>query len=802
MLNKLIKYCIYLTVLLVPIFFLPFTLEAFDFNKVYLLTILTTLGVLCWLGKMVFQDKQIKIKFNLFDASVLLFLVVTILSAVFSVDKQASFFGFYGRFWPSTLSVLTLTLFYFLVSNNVVLDKREGKDKSVATLSSTLKMFLVSCSVIVMMAYLSVFDLLTKIAAKLNGAMPEVMTLRTFSPLGGSLESLSLFLVCVSVLLITLLALRDKKGLLTEATKAKKVSALLYVLLFSSLGLMAIINFSIAWLALIFSLVFFLAFSFWKRLFKENVNRLSLSIFLVLIAMVFLLFNPLKQILPADVGINNLPNEVILNQRASWKLALSGVKENPVLGSGISTFSYIYSQYKPTAILESDFWQLRFDRSGSHLAELVATIGIVGTLSYLILLLMFGLIVYLIISTVKTKGISKKLAGEVDETDTQREERKVLILPFSIAFIALVVAQFFYYQNAALGLFFFLVLGLGSVVFSGRKTKVFKFGDFPEMGLVFSILFWVLLTAVVFSYFTLGKNYTADVYYREYLKDPSANLSKLEQAVRLNGGEMIYHLALANDYLTNFKAEAVEAAPDTQKITNLVALSVKEVKAAILVSPKMVATYEMAGIVYSTIRPAADGALEWAKKSFESALELEPTNPATLTQLALLYLAEDNQEKAKELLEQAVANKSNYVPAQIQLARLESEAGNDEATKERLESLVAKAPFSVEARFELGRLYFNEAQYLNAKEQFEAAVILFPNHSNSLYSLGLTYEKLDMIDEAIMAFNKVLSLNPGNEEITAQIQRLESGGAMPAETGENFSPEDIDLTRSEEPVSE
>jgi len=793
MLNKIIKATIYSAVLLVPVFFLPFTLEAFDFNKVYLLTILTSFGVLCWLGKMVFQERQIKIKFNLFDASLLLFLVITILSGIFSVDKQASFFGFYGRFWPSTLSVLTLTLFYFLVSNNVVLDKKEEKDQVRATLSGTLKMFLVSCLVIVMMAYLSVFDILPKIAAKLNNVLPEVMTLRTFSPLGGSLESLSLFLVCVSVLLVSLLALRDRKGLLIEQAKSKKITGGLYTLLFLNLGLLALINFNIAWLALILSLVFFLVFSFWKRLFKENVNRLSLSIFLVLIALVFLLFNPLKQILPEDVGINNLPNEVILNQRASWKLALSGLKENPVLGSGVSTFSYIYSKYKPQAILESDFWQLRFDRSGSHLAELVATTGILGSLSYLILILMFGLITYLIISTVKIKGLSKKLAGEVDESQTDREERKILILPFFITFIALVVAQFFYYQNTALGLFFFLVLALGSVVFSGKKTKVFKFGDFPEMGLVFSILFWVLLTTVVFAYFTLGKNYTADVYYRQYLKDPSANLSKLEKAVRLNNNEMIYHLALANDYLINFRAEVVEAAPDMQKITNLVALSVREVKAAIEVNPKMVATYEMAGIVYSTIRPAADGALEWAKKSFESALVLEPTNPATLTQLALLYLAEDNQEKGRELLEKAVLNKSNYVPAQIQLARIESEAGNSEATQERLENLVAKAPFSVEARFELGRLYFNEAKYQDAREQFEAAVILFPNHSNSIYSLGLTYEKLDMTDEAIMAFNKVLSLNPGNEEIIAQIERLESGGAVPAQTEENFSEDDLDL---------
>ncbi|MBM4177566.1 hypothetical protein FJ208_02095, partial [Candidatus Gribaldobacteria bacterium] len=638
MINKIIKWSIYLTAFLVPVFFLPFTLEAFDFNKVYLLTLLTSLGFVCWLGKMVFKEKQIKIKFNLFDAVVILFLVVSLLSMFFSVDKHNSFFGFYGRFWPSGLGILVLTLFYFLVSNNVVLDKKEGKEKSLATLSGTLKCFLVASCLVVVVAYLSVFNIFSQAAAKLKIVLPDVMTLRTFSPVGGSLESLSLFLVCVVVLLSALLALRDKKGLLTEKTEKKnsQMNIWLYSLLFLALGLLIIIDFSLAWIALIVSLVLFLALSFWKRLFKDNVNRLGLPMFLILVALAFVLFSPLKQILPDNLSIHNLPNEVILNQKTSWQLAFQGIKAKPIFGEGISLFSSVYSLYKPQAILESDFWQLRFDRSGSHLAEMIATYGLVGSLGYLMLIALFGLIAYLIISTFKTKGLSKKIAGSTEATEAEREERKVLILPFFVAFIALLIAQLFYYQNVTLAFFFFLVLALGAVVFSGRKERAFNFGDFPEVGLVFSILFWVLLTTIIFGYFTLGKNYLADVYYRDYLKNPSSNLAKLEQAVRLNKQEMIYRVSLANDYLTSFNLETLDQEPDLQKITNLVALSVREIKAAIDNSPSLVMPYEMAGVVYSTIIPAAQGASEWAKKSFESALNLEPLNPAILTQLALL----------------------------------------------------------------------------------------------------------------------------------------------------------------------
>lgn len=768
MLNKIIKASIYLAVFLVPLFFLPFTLEAFDFNKVYLLAFLTILGALAWLGKMVFQEKQIKIKFSLLDVCVLFFLITTLLGAFLSVDKHASFLGFYGRFWPSALGVLILTLFYFLVSNNVVLDKEESKDKKQATLSGILKAFLASSFLISFLGYLSVFNLLSKLASKF-AFLPQILTLRTFNLLGGSLESLSLFLVCVSVLLISLLALRDKKGLLTNSK-----GMFLYLSLFLNLGLLMLINFSLAWISLLCSLILFLILAFWKRIFKDNVNRLSLSIFLVLIALVFLLFNPLKQLLPESFGLSDLPSEVILNQRASWNLALQGIKDKPVLGPGVSNFSYVYAKYKPLQILESDFWQLRFDRSGSTLAEIAATMGILGSLAYLLLIGIFTLTAYLIISTVKTSHISKTLSVEAASNQQEREERKVLILPFFATFASLIITQLFYYQNVTLALFFFLILGLGSVAFAGRKAKVFKFGDFPEVGLVFSILFWVVLTAVVFSFFTLGKYYAADLDYMQYLKDPDNKLGKLEAAARSNNNEMIYHLALADNYLTQFQLEAGEQEPDKTKITNLVALSVREAKAALAVSPNLVACYEMAGIVYSTIIPAADGAFDWAIKSFEGALALEPKNPAILTQMGILYLSSDDKEKAREYLEKASALKSDYVPSQIQLARLESEAGDEEATRERLENLVAKSQFSVEARFELGRLYFNQGAYSKAREQFEAAVILFPNHSNSLYSLGLTYEKLDMLDEALLAFEKALSLNPGSEIIQEQIDLINS----------------------------
>ena len=785
MINKIIKWVVLATVFLLPLFFLPFTLEVFEFNKFYLLLALTGFGVLAWFGKMIFQEKKIRFKVSLLDPFVLAFLVITAVSSFLSVDKVSSWLGFYGRFWPSGAGILCLGLFYFLVVNNVEVHKKENR----ATLSGVLKVFLISSFAVSAFAYLSVFNVLPKLATHFNKALPSVMTLRTFNPVAGSLEALALFLVCCSALLIALLALRDKKGLLGTSEKEKQRGWMLYVLLFADLGLLVLINFRPAWIALIASLILFLVFAFWKRLFKENVNRLSLSVFFVLIGLFFLFFNPLKQILPADMAINNLPSEVLLNQRASWGLAWQGLKDMPVMGSGPGTFYSVFALHKPAGFMQSDFWQLRFDRAGSALAEFVSTNGVVGILGYLGLIGMFGFISYLFISSVKTHGISAVLTGASAQ---DREERKIIVLPFLTTFVSLFVAQIFYYQNISLAFFFFLMMALGVVSWSGRKERVFNFKDFPEVGLVFSILFWVCLTVVVFAFFTFSKYYVADVFYKTYLENPSANFSKLESAVKLNPNQAVYHIALAKDYLGRFQDEAKKASPDTQVITNLMVLAVREAKAAMAVGKNRISAFEMAGVTYEALGGAAKDANEWAIKSFEDGLKIEPQNPALLTELGKIFLSNDNKEKAREYFDRAVGVRPAYIEAQLGLAYLDNETGNADAVKSRLENLVKLAPFSVDARFELGRVYFNNKDYDKAREQFEAAVVLFPNHSNSLYSLGLSYEKLDRVDDALSVLEKVLELNPGNKDVQEKIDDIKAGNLNVAET-KNYSQEELNL---------
>jgi len=396
--------------------------------------------------------------------------------------------------------------------------------------------------------------------------------------------------------------------------------------------------------------------------------------------------------------------------------------------------------------------------------------GALGTLTYLALAMMFFLISYFFVASFKTKRGSSQEDGGALEQEALKEERKIAVIPLMVSFFAIFAAQFAYYQTVSLAFFFWLFLALGVVSWGDSlKEKSFSFKEFPEVGLVFSIVFWVALVGVAFLYFTLGKYYLADVYYRQYLLNPTKNLVKLETSSRIAPNRTMYHIVLSRAYLQKFAEEAVKTQPDKQLVAQLINGAVQESKTSVAKSPKWVVVHENAGIVYREIRGVVQGAGDWAIKSFEDALKLEPKNPVVDTELGKIYLANENTEKAREYFNKAIAQKQDYVDANLQLAFLDDKEGKTQEAQGRLEDLVRMSPFSVEAHFQLGRVYFNSSEYDKAAEQFQTALALFPNHSNSLYSLGLIYEKQGKKDQALEMFNKVLELNPGNQDVEKKI---------------------------------
>jgi len=462
----------------------------------------------------------------------------------------------------------------------------------------------------------------------------------------------------------------------------------------------------------------------------------------------------------------SLPKEQILPQKISWQTSFLAATENVksgFFGSGIGTYFYDFSKFKPSQWNETQLWLIRFDRSGSHLAEILGTTGFLGFLSYLAFLGSFFLLSFLLLF--------------------KKPEFFKIFLPFLILFLA----QIFYYQNSVLAFSFWLFLGLLVLNFETIPKKVISFKEVPEIGLIFNSLSLLIFVFIFFVFYFGIRFYLADFYYLKALRsgNPSAQISILERAVRLNSYSSRYRIDLSLAYFLRVQDELAKPAENQDQ--NLIIGSVQNainylkgakldgttIKGAIEISPNWVFAWENLATIYrEIINLAGSSAIDWGISSFEKAINLEPKNPVLYTELGKLYLVKGDLEKAEEEFKIAIDSKGDYLDARIQDALISEQKENTEEATKKIEEIVTNYPLSVEARFQLGRLYFNQDRLDEAIFQLEQATYLMPNHSNSLYFLGLIYEKKGEKEKALEYFNKVLELNPGNQTVLDKIEKL------------------------------
>jgi len=760
-LNRIIKTNIYLLVFLLPLFFLPFSFEAFEFNKQYLLFFLSSLTLFAWVAKMVLVDKEIRFKRTPLDITILIFLLVAIIGTFFSTDKISSIFGFYGRFSDGLISLLNLVIIYFLITNNLEVETKTSNQKTKkeennyqptgVNISGIMKAILWSIFFVILFSYLSIFGLL-----KSFKMLPVVMTTQTFNPVAGSLEGLAMFLAVVIVFLTGLIMVdRDLKTFKFNKTFVK-------MLLLFSLILLVIIDFNRAWILLLITLLLCVAIALVKRMFREDVNKLLLPILLIILSAVLLFVN--SSGLQSLIFKTQLPQEQVLNQRYSLVVAFKAATENiksGLVGSGLGTFYYDFVKFKPKDFNQSILWQIRFDRPGNHFAEVLGTTGFLGIISYLFLIVIFLVISYLFLQQNKDS------------------------LPLIMTFLALLIGQFVYYQNTTLSFYFWLFMALSAVSWQKPiKEKTVSFKSFPELALIFSTLLIIVGVGFLAMYFFAARFYLADMDYQNSIA--KSQTESLEKAIVLNPYQSTYRIILARNYLDKLLAEIIK--PADQRNQDLMSIYIFQainytkggqvgntyIKGATELSPNQVAGWEILGMTYRQIAGMVEGSSDWAIKSFEKAVSLEPTNAVLHTEIGKLYLTVNNIDKAKEEFIKAKELKPDYIAALVQEALIYERQNNlDEAIK-KMEDLARNYPSVPEVLLELGRLYFNNRRTNDAIAQFKAAISLDPNYSNAHYSLGVAYQRIGDTNKAIAEFEKVLSLNPGNQDVQEKLNQLKT----------------------------
>lgn len=177
-LEKIINWKIIGFIFLIPLFFLPFTVDFYEFNKNILLFVFTGILLILWLFKMALSGKFVFQK-NPLDIPVLTFAGTFVLSTLINATNK------WETLWSpnSTGTIIILTLFYFLLTNNL---KKDYIDKCLKALSISA----------VFLVLLSIYQF---IALKITSLSLVPVFMKSLAPTG-SLISLTTFLVIILVI--------------------------------------------------------------------------------------------------------------------------------------------------------------------------------------------------------------------------------------------------------------------------------------------------------------------------------------------------------------------------------------------------------------------------------------------------------------------------------------------------------------------------------------------------------------------------------------------------------------------------
>jgi tetratricopeptide (TPR) repeat protein len=666
--NSLLFGLIVLTVFITPMLFLPITYEFFEFNKLYFFVISTAIMALLWCIKMA-VEKRVYFAKSPVDFALLLVLSSYILSSVTSLDKTASLFGSYGRWFPSLFGFAVLYFYYYVISTN---------------LDSTKKLRLVLWAISVGTAVPAVLAL-----TKYFGFVTPFISLFNQQGflLAGSTTSLATsLLVGLATSVALLLNLRSPVN--------KGVTLAICLVDFVALAVFGGAAF-IALAVLVAGLTV-------VRSPSEHVAKSKLYLFpavgaVVTFSVLFFAVPQTRAVLSRD-----FPAELLPSVQESWIVSSTTLRDFPIFGSGVSTFYLNYSRYKTLSQNYTPTWNVTFDKPANELFNIISTLGIFGLLAYA------TLAVTLVRLAVKSTKISDAYQG--------------LSVTVCAGLLAALGALFLGYLSFQLAFLTLTLMGLltAESALNTNKTwaKLWTLSlesrtDADGASIVESpmlakkeLLQYVIAIPIValvgLSVYQAYLQYLPEYYMRKAVvfaarQDVTQSYDYQVKAISLNARRSEYHRIYANTNLALAQSlSAKQTLTEQEKTTaqNLLAQALRNIKfASETVNPLDPANWATRGQIYAFLIPIAKDADQFAIQAYDTAIQLDPANPVLRVELGGIYFAKEDYLSAGNLFKQAVNLKSDYANARYNLAYslLKLKAYADAKTEfEAAQSLVAQ----------------------------------------------------------------------------------------------------------------
>lgn len=502
-----------------------------------------------------------------------------------------------------------------------------------------------------------------------------------------------------------------------------------------------------------------------------------LPLAIALIAGISLISYDGKQIsTPVIKKLNAEFNTLVLPWQLSLDVDTGVIKDRLLFGVGPNHFNQAFLAYKPLVINQTDAWNAEFNYGFSLLATFIATQGLLGIVSWLLLLIFIGILFTKVLKNPSSDQHEKFIAVSSVFTATFIWIMTIFTVPAHvIMFFAFIITAISISSGVKQGHLIPVRLSSGN---SGLSSKLLS----PAI-LALAVLgvLWTtnyVKDALALAYFGSGvkqlqvKN-DALVADNSFKKAQSLNNSDAFLRARAEAGIVQINKLVAN---VDKDASASTTEALVADITKIINLSNAYAQAAIKFNPSNYYNYlSQARVAELASRINIPGAYDNALSAYTESIRYNPLNPSLYFALAQLQVSQNKLDDAIRTLGAAIQVKSNYLDAVFLLSQISAAQGNVKDAIIAAQVANQINPKNAVVLFQLGLLHFNNKDYVNSANALEKAVEIQPDYANAKYFLGLAYVRINKISDALKQFAELAISNPDNEEVKFILSNLQQG---------------------------
>lgn len=419
----------------------------------------------------------------------------------------------------------------------------------------------------------------------------------------------------------------------------------------------------------------------------------------------------------------------------------SMLHEGP-FGIGAGNFSRAWQLYRPQNVIASPYFGYDFNQGADTMTTLFVTIGIVGLVSFLMLILSSLYISY--------KAYRRMNPG----TDH-----------FILGLITLILLYFTLVSWEAPLTYSMLVMWM---VLSGFAVARARSNENQIGGKKLSMLMIPVAVLLLINAYIVTQKAQAFALYRK-----AADVSSNEEAMSMNARAMtiypydgFYRTQVEYAIQSNRALVAVQglSREDFQnKYLANTQVAIDASREAIKINPDNYQNYVSLGRAYELAIPfSKESEYANARKAYEEAVKLYPGNPYLYVMLARLEASAGTKEGVRADLTEALKRKQNFADALYLMSQLEaSDKKIDEALAYAIEAL-RNAPNDPLTYIQAGLLFYGKGDYGNAYTALATALVKDPNNMDVAYFLAVALRDGGRLSEAKVVAGDLVKKDPNN----------------------------------------